>query len=267
MPQSSILSERDLARTYDGGDYDDAWTTVNQYRRAVAYHRDRPDAGTAEIMRVSGASRVAVESWITDGGTPAVVQGLNTAHGYRWLDLDYDELTPLNILVAQVFSSGTITERNWMPVFTVADPDGSMVATALELMGVGSQIDGDADPEGMTRLVPASDGAILGRVLSALGAPVGSKTGRDDLSLPDYLEAAPDSVRERFVCRYLENRAKPTDGVALIITEERPRAFQEELAELIESVAGHEAWVVGSGVMVGGEAARALDLEPAATTG
>lgn len=264
MSQESIIDERDLARTYDGGDYQDAWQTVKQYRRAVAYHRDRPDAGLAEIMRVSGADRVAVESWISDGGTPAVVQGINTAHERRWLNIDADGLTPLNILVAQVYSSGTIAARNWQPMFSVADPDDSMVATALELMGVGWNADPDAGDGDRVQLTPAADGAVLGRVLAALGAPVGSKADADDVSLPDYLEAAPDSVRKQFARIYLENRAKPASSGTLWIREDRPREYQESLATLIESVAGHDAWVVDSGVMIDDAAARTLGLSAVA---
>jgi len=55
---AGLVTEREFARTYDGDDYDDAWEAVEQYRRAITYHADNPDAGIGELV-------------IDDGGTPA----------------------------------------------------------------------------------------------------------------------------------------------------------------------------------------------------
>ncbi|OLZ41421.1 hypothetical protein A6E15_10665 [Natrinema saccharevitans] len=109
------MTEPEFARTYDGGAYDDAWAAVKQYRRVIAYHRDNPDAGIAELMRISGAPRNSVVSWIDDGATPLVTQGLYKAHDYKLLEVDYDEITPLNILVAAALSAGRSTPETTSP--------------------------------------------------------------------------------------------------------------------------------------------------------
>ncbi|QCS42643.1 hypothetical protein [Natrinema versiforme] len=258
----ALVTEQALARTYDGGDYDDVWEVVNQYRRAITYHADNPKAGIGEIVRVADASRVSVQSWIDDGATPSVVQGLYTAHEYDWIGVTYEDLTPLNILAASVYSSGTISIHNWHPTFSVDDIENSLVLNALELIGVGHQdVETGADQSGPA-VRPATDAAVLGRVLSVLGVPAGSKATPDDLSLPWYLEEAPESVRKRFVDIYLENRAHPKpDSAGLQISESRPRSYREELAELIESVAGESVTATDSTVMISADAARALGLE------
>ncbi|QCC59435.1 hypothetical protein NP511_13545 [Natrinema thermotolerans] len=260
MPDAHV-TEPEFARTYDGGAYDDAWAAVKQYRRVIAYHRDNPDAGIAELMRISGAARNSVVSWIDDGATPLVAQGLYKAHDYKLLGVDYDEITPLNILVAAALSAGTIDARNYQPTFTVESLENSLVVNSLELIGVGSQElengTGDAPTVG-----PAADAAIIGRALHVLGVPLGSKTNAGELSLPSYLEDAPDAVRKRFVDIYLENRGQPhVDNAGLAIKEDRPRTYQEQLASLIESVAGESVTVADSGVMVSADAARALGFE------
>jgi len=147
---AGLVTEREFARTYDGGDYDDAWEAVEQYRRAITYHADNPDVGIGELVRISGATRVSVQSWIDDGGTPAAVQGLYTAHKHRWIGVTYDEITPLNVLAAYVYSSGTISSHNYHPSFTLADGD-SMVTNTLELMDIGYR---DIERPGRTEIRP-----------------------------------------------------------------------------------------------------------------
>jgi len=134
---AGLVTEREFARTYDGDDYDDAWEAVEQYRRAITYHADNPDAGIGELV-------------IDDGGTPAAVQGLYTAHKHRWIGVTYDEITPLNVLAAYVYSSGTISSHNYHPSFTLADGD-SMVTNTLELMDIGYR---DIERPGRTEIRP-----------------------------------------------------------------------------------------------------------------
>jgi len=257
----ALVTERQFARTYDGGDYDDAWAAVQQYRRAITYHRDHPEAGTAKVMRVSGAPRNSVVSWINDGATPLVVQGLHTAYDYNILEIDYSDITPLNVLVAASLSSGTIDARNHQPMFTVDSLENSLVVNSLELVGVGYQ-ELETGTGEAPNIAPADDAAVLGRVLEALGVPIGGKTDANELALPPYLEDAPIAIRRQFVDIYLENRGQPkADSDGLAIKEDRTQAYQEQLASLIESVAGESVTVADSGIMVSADAARALGFE------
>ncbi|SDD59890.1 protein of unknown function [Natrinema hispanicum] len=102
----------------------------------------------------------------------------------------------------------------------------SHVIDAIELAGVDYLVvDGREGRADEAR--PTEDASVLGRVLAVLGAPVGPKTDTR-LSLPDYLEGAPDDVRETFVYSYLENRAIEHDGKAtLTVREDRNRDYAE----------------------------------------
>lgn len=262
MTDSDVLvTEEDFARTYDGGTYDEAWPKVNQYRRVITYQTDNPDAGTGELMRVSGAAHDHVVSWATKDATPSVIQGLYKAHGYNLISVTYDEITPLNVLVANAISSGSINSHNYRPTFTVSSLENSMVVNSLELIGVGYQTM-DSPNSSNPLIGPEKDAAVLGRVLSVLGVPVGRKTEIEDISLPQYLEDAPASVRKRFVDIYLQNHGLPKhDSAGLQIKEDRPQSYREELADLIASVAGETVTVTDNGVMVSVDAVRALGLE------
>lgn len=165
------------------------------------------------------------------------------------------------MLVANVYSGGTI-HTNYTPKFTLND-DGhdATVIKALELAGSGYRTEESGTSQAV---VPGEDAIALGRVLTVLGAPMGRKTEIEGLSLPWYLDDAPESVRKRFVDSYLENRAltdPTTDSIQIM--EDRSQSYREELAELIESVTGERVTVGDESVTLSAEASRALGYERA----
>ena len=261
MPDESLVTERALARTYDGGYYTDGWTAVEQYQRAVAYAR-RNDAGSGATASALELPRSRIRSWVDGDGKPDPVRAIDTALEYGWLDCDYSdpEFSGLNTLVANVFSSGSITRRDYRPSFALNHHgDHSHVIDALELANVSYRVISDRD--GRTDEVrPAEDSPILGRVLSVLDAPVGPKADQH-LTLPAYLEDAPADVKETFVYAYLENRAVDHDAKdTLTILEKRNRSYLESLAELIESVAGERVELGEKNIVISADAARSLGI-------
>ncbi|OVE84317.1 hypothetical protein [Natronolimnobius baerhuensis] len=259
---TSLVSEPDFAATYDGGAYDDAYTAVDQYRRVRTYQADNPDKGYTAISNALGLPTGRVRSW-TDGKTPNVVAGLRTARDREWLEVGYDDeqFTALNALVANVYSGGSIL-KNWQPTFVLNERGyHSHVIDALELAGVGHTVHEEADEVSGPVVRPGDDGAILGRVLHVLGAPLGKKSELEDFALPWYLEDAPVDVRELFVHSYLANRAyKDSSSDSVQIIEERPNGYREALATLIESVAGEPVRAGEASVTISADAARALEL-------
>lgn len=234
----SLVTERALARTYDSGYHADAWDVVEQYRRAVSY-ANRHDVGSSAAASALDLPRSRLRPWIDGDSVPDPVRAIDTAREYGWLECGYDDpaFAGLNALVANVFSGGSIAERNYAPTFALNHRgDDSHVVDACELAAVDYRVlerEGRAD-----ELRPTADGTVLGRVLAVLGAPVGPKADQQ-LSLPSYLEDAPAETRETFAYAYLENRAIEHDGKAtLTIRERRNRAYLEALAELLNSVAG-----------------------------
>ncbi|MFC7232182.1 hypothetical protein ACFQMM_13760 [Saliphagus sp. GCM10025308] len=237
MTDRIFVTDEELARTFDGGAYEDAFEAVEQYRKATRYaskHNVKSGATASALDLPRGRLR----TWIDDGGAPDAVNAIETARSKGWLNLEYDDrrFDALNALVANVFSGGSIEKKYYQPSFALnRRGQDSHVIDALELTGVDYRIvdnrSGRAD-----EVRPTEHGTVLGRVLVTLGAPTGSKT-EGELELPAYLDGAPDDIRRLFVACYLENRAH-AHGSILKFREERSSAYLQDLAALIEDVAG-----------------------------
>ncbi|MFP8957157.1 hypothetical protein ACLI4Y_10535 [Natrialbaceae archaeon A-CW3] len=249
MTDRAFVTDRDLARTFDGGAYDDAYEIVEQYRKATRYASKHGVKSSATASALD-LPRNRLRTWIDDDGAPDVVNGINTARRYGWLNVTYDDrkFTALNALVANVFSGGSIAEQYYRPSFALNHRgEDSHVIDALELADVDYQLVTDR-PGRADEARPTKDGTVLGRVLVTLGAPIGPKA-HQTLSLPEYLEDAPEDVRRLFVSCYLENRGH-RHGSILKFREERSRAYLDELAALIEDIAGGSVTVSEKNVTI-----------------
>ncbi|AGB31627.1 hypothetical protein Natpe_1738 [Natrinema pellirubrum DSM 15624] len=254
----------DTLQTYNDGNYDDAWRAVQQYRHVTSFSRDHPEEGYASIATALKLPKTRVRSWIDADKTPSVVTGLYTARDRNWIDLttNDDQLIPLNVLIANVYSGGMIATDHWQPVFTLNEAGfESECITALELAGVGYTVRKEDNENRGPSVRPGEDGAILGRVMHVLGAPVGQKSQDEELSLPRYLEAAPLEVRTQFVRSYLRNRSVTKESGSIQIIEARPHSYREELADLIESITGERVTVGERSVTVSAAAVEKLGLE------
>ncbi|MFC7214576.1 hypothetical protein ACFQO4_10875 [Saliphagus sp. GCM10025334] len=256
MTDSVFVTEEDLARTFDGGAYEDAFEIVEQYRKATRY-TSKHDVKSGATASALDLPRSRLRTWIDEGGAPDAVNCIEAARRHGWLNLEYGDskFDALNALVANVFSGGSIARENYTPTFALnRHGDESHVIDALGLAGVDYDLlerTGRAD-----EARPTTDGRVLGRVLASLGAPVGSKAD-NELELPAYLEDAPDDVRRLFVVCYLENRAHAHRSI-LKFREERSRAYLEDLAALIEDVAAGPVTVSEKNVNISKAAAENL---------
>lgn len=255
----TLIDERALARTYDPPSYTDPWVSVEDYRRVMAYASRNSSKGSGAVASAMDLPRGRIRPWL-DGGEPDAVRAIDAAREHGWVNVAYDDaaFTALNTLVANVFSGGSIAERNYSPSFALNHRgEDSHVIDALELAGVEYQFVADRDGRG-DESRPTTDGTVLGRVLAVLGAPVGPKA-EQDLTLPTYLKDAPTSVREQFVFAYLENRAVEHEGKATLkVREERNRDYLEGLANLIDDVAGGGVQFSERDIVVSADAAREL---------
>lgn len=220
-----ICSERTFARTYGP----DAWTTIKQYRQATTLRESNPEMARAEIARRVSRPASAVRGWLAEGKTPTPVRGLEIATEREWIDIDPSTETfrVLNNLVAWIFAGGSISVETSSPHFSADDP--LSVATLDHLLTVEDieyrirDVDGGAD-----EVVPGDDGAILGRVLTALGAPTGSKADQSDLTLPSYLAQVTPSRRRDFAAVYVFNRCL-RQGQTVYLSEARRERYTREL--------------------------------------
>jgi len=257
MTDRVFVTERELAGTFDGGAYRDAYEIVNQYRQSTRY-ASRKNVKSAATANALDMPRGRLRTWIDDGGAPDAVNCIETARRHGWLNVTYEDeqFAPLNALVANVFSGGSITKRNYTPSFALnSRKTDSHVIDALDLVGTAHQLvmdrDGRAD-----EARPEEDASALGRVLHVLGAPLGEKkTGR--LQPPLYLEGAPDDVRRLFVVCYLENRAQK-HGNILTFREDRSRGYLESLADLIADVGDGRVRISEKNVIISKQATENL---------
>ncbi|WP_137284564.1 homing endonuclease associated repeat-containing protein [Halorussus salinisoli] len=257
---NEVVTPEAFARTYNNQSYDDPWTAVEQYHRVKAYTADHPNKGSTAVANALDLPRSRIRPWMEDDARPDCLRGIQTAEEYGWLPLTVDAsvFPAFNTLVAWIFSSGSIDEDRVVPSFVVDNEAAkARVTKTLADLGLDARTVREGDHSRATELVPASDASILGRILTALGAPHGKKIR--DLELPSYLGAAPPSVRDEFVDVYLLNRGQTRDETDTItVHEERSSEYLEELAALFRQISGGTISVSGQNVIISAEAARNL---------
>lgn len=246
------LAER-FARTYGGPESRDGWTRVEEYRRVRRFVAAEPDLGSSAVATAVELPRSRIRSWVDGDGRPDPVRGLQIAHGYGWLGHDWStrRSRALNVLVAWVFSGGSVTEGSYVPSFTVADAlTRETLRTALDAVGLQARTERADDGDRATELVPTEDASILGRVLVAWGAPAGPKNERIDLSLPTYLWDAPEEIRLDFARTYILNRGHVrADRMTfpVQVTEHRSPEYRDQVLKLFRDVADDPSAVRASG--------------------
>lgn len=256
-----FATERELANTYASRSYDTAYQRVLLYRKVQRAKTRHPEKGSHALATKLEVDRNAIREWVDGESVPTPVRAIQIADRHGWLAIDYDSpaFEPLNRLVAWVFSGGSINAEANVPVFVInGSSDANALRDDLDTLGVGHTTLHADDPDRSSEIQPAEDGAILGRVLALLGAPVGSKAGAD-LSLPAYLDDAPEWVRRDFVDVYLSNRGqRHPDKATMTLRETRSQAYLQSLATLLREVSGESVTVSEQNVILSADATRAL---------
>lgn len=262
---------RRFARTYGGPESRDGWTRVREYRRVRAFVSRNPELGSSAVASALDLPRSRIRAWVDRDGRPDPVRGLETATAHGWLDRAFETATAraLNVLVAWVFSGGSVSDGSYVPSFTFGDAlTRETLRTALGVLDLDTRTERDDDGARATELVPAEDASILGRALVAWGAPVGSKNERTALSLPTYLPDAPEQVRLDFARTYILNRGHVRSDrmtFPVQVTEYRSPEYRDQVIQLFRDVAEEPSAVRASGqrtVWLDPEASDRLYLPP-----
>lgn len=226
---------RRLSETYTGGRYTDPWESVEEYFDVLEYTARFPNKGSAAVANALELPRSRIRPWMDDGSRPDPVRAVQVAEEREWLDLDWEStpFTGLNVLVAWIFSSGSLGEHYYTPQFHVTDETLLVLETALDAANAPPHTIErvDDDRRGMEVHI-TEHRTIFGRFLHILGAPVGPKNQQTHIELPPYLANAPEAARLQFARTYVWHRGtsrpdKPTRPVQ--ITEERPAQYRKEL--------------------------------------
>lgn len=234
-----LLAEEDLLRTYpeDGNPIE----TVDQYREALELRNADPNRSRASISRAVGRPSSTLRRWLVDDSKPAVIKALETANERGWIPLHADDraFESINPLLAWIYAGGLINPETFEPSLTINTRLQRAVAgPLLEHLNIEwRSIREERTEERTHELRPRAGGAVLGRVLYALGAPKGRKT-EQDISLPAYLDHVSPHHRRVFARVYLLHRGAPAneDGFSLTVQEERRAQYFHELQSLFEDV-------------------------------
>jgi hypothetical protein len=235
---------RALTETYTTRSDAGVWGLVEQYRHVTDYAEDHPDAGSQAVASALDLPRDRIRPWLA-GARPDPVRAIETAADNGWLDVGWrsETLAALTVLVAWTFSGGSIDARNYQPAWTWDRRTRDDLASALRRLGLAPQTRNAGADDRATELLPARDGAVLGRLLVALGAPAGGTSPDDSPPLPAYLAAddCPYHLRLDFARVVVRNRGverpdRPTRPVSF--AERRSRAYHRRLRRLLGDVAG-----------------------------
>ncbi|KYH24509.1 hypothetical protein HAPAU_34920 [Halalkalicoccus paucihalophilus] len=268
MPDDSLASPKDLARTYNSRSYADPWELVEDYWRVVDYAARNTTLGSSALASRLDLPRSRIRPWVRKPDAerkpsrPDPVRAIQVAEGHNWIPARYDSKTfpALSQAVAWIFSGGSIDTERFVPLFTVGgESDLADLDALLEELGVGCTVCREAENSRGAEYRPAQDASVLGRVLSLLGAPTGTKNADAAITLPAYLEGAPESIRREFIDVYLRNRGHRYDHKATIhFREERSTDYLDALAALIADVSGERVTRSDRNVIVSADAVRAL---------
>jgi len=258
--QPPFVTERALANTYASHSYKTAYDRVLLYRKVQRATTRNPNKGSQALATQLGVSRNAIREWVDGDAVPEPVQAIQTADRRGWLAIDHADaaFAHLNRLVAWVFSGGRSTPSAGCRCSS-RGPTPTLPTCATRSTRSASAPRPSATTRGCVYGDPAGrDAAVLGRVLSVLGAPVGAKADAD-LALPRYLDAAPERVRQDFVDVYLANRGqRHPDKATMTLRETRSRRYLDSLAALLRDVSGESVTVSEQNVVLSADATRAL---------
>jgi hypothetical protein len=258
-----LVTPEAFARTYAPKGYADAWDCVGDYWRVMDEAAKHPSLKSHALSQRTDLPRGRVRSWTDDGSRPDVIRGLDVAEELGWFAESFHDPTirALNVLVAGVFSGGSIATETRAVSFTIDGEETEQIRSALRTAGLNTRESHEESESRATELLPRKHGTVLGRYLSAAGAPVGEKNARADLHLPAYLDRAPLTIKADFVSIYVANRGVEHVGKATTpLLEQRSPAFRQELAELIADVSGERVTAGESSVILSADASRALGI-------
>lgn len=231
------LTEQSLARTYRSS-YDDAYEVILDYRRVQSYQESHPDAGSYKLANALELPRGRIRGWM-DETTPDALSGVRRAQELGWFDIDTNDpadpfLRAFIRLLAGIYAGGSIRSSGWTPHWTINGPI-NQIEQALDTLGLEYRKTHVQDTRRATELVPRSDGSLLGRSLSVLGAPTQSKNNSSIDSLPAYLFELPIEIQREFVNIYIIYR-QSGDSQTISLQEDRADSYHRDLADLVSSV-------------------------------
>ena len=239
-----ILTKRELAQTYDTDSIPGPWEIVQQYNEAYRRRTSSSESDWAIAKQLSPDHTSRVYDWLARDKQPQVVETVETAIEFRYVPLyaDTKQFLMLNRLVAWIFAGGSISEDRYTPRFSLdrAELLTPLIQQTFDNFEIGySSYERTTQGRGI-EIEPNTSPVLIGRILSALGAPTGEKTSHSLLHLPAYLLHTSSRIRYEFAAVYLLNRGTPSTENAntawLSVQEERSPTYSHQLAKFFSGL-------------------------------
>lgn len=176
------------------------------------------------------------------------------------MDPNSRQFRGVNALLSWVYSGGSVLEKTKVPYITVhSDADEVLLKRAGSWAGVDIDMARSGGDGRAREFRTGEHGSIFSRFLLVLGAPLGDKNPRNEITLPDYLDKSPPRVRREFLQIYLRNRGnlKP-DTNLLRIRENRSEGYLQSLARLFKNETGESVSVSDKNVILSVAATKAV---------
>jgi len=248
-PTDQPFLYRRLAETYSNRGSVGAWERVEQFRRVEEYRTRNPNKKSQAIATALDLPRSRIRPWVDGNSRPDPVRAIGTMERRNWDNLAWrgDTLAALNVLLAWIYSGGSIDVKRYVPGFTTTGRTHQDLIHAADELGITFGSRHEDEESRATELVPSKDASIFGRLLVALGAPIGSKSDRDSPSLPDYLQHpdCPYHLGLDFARVAVRNRGtkrpdRPNHPVQL--TEQRSEDYSRSFRTFLGDIVGdHDA--------------------------
>jgi hypothetical protein len=232
-----------LAKTYEGGYHDDPWELVEQHRRVMEYTAEHPQKGSSAVANALNVPRSRIRPWMESDSKPDPVRAVEIAEANDWLDFSFGEpsFNALNVLVAWIFASGSITVDIYRPGFIVDNPQQEhCLQNSFSTVGITEvRRTRTKTRKRATEIFPTQHASVLGRLLYVLGAPVGTKHSERDFSLPEYLTDAPWDTKFEWARTFVWLRSTAVENgseLTIQIREERSESYQTEMRGFLNSL-------------------------------
>jgi hypothetical protein len=223
-------TERAFASTYRENE------SPGGYRYLQLYEQVRDSDKTAHklMKQIDDLTLSSAQSW-DRGSRPYVARGTEKARELGWITPPAEGKTTLALtsLVSWSFARASIRSDTYYPAFTIASCEQRRhfeeIADTLDLSYKFIREGGSNQPPSEAR--PADNSAILGRVLSVLGAPLGKKSESNHL-LPTYLYYSFLHAR-RFIETWCKHYASGDEKLTITVPPRLGERFADGLEILL----------------------------------
>ena len=223
-------TERALASTYRRTQTPRGYRSVQLYNEVVESNQSR----TALANQYPDLTEAMIQSW-RRGHKPYAQRALTTARELGWLTPapESEIASGLTALLAWIMARGSVRPDTHYPIFPIESPAEQTLLEELgDELGIPFHVvRREDDTKRSTEMRPSEHGALLGRVLRTLGAPLGRK-GPNSCLPPVYLYQY-TSHATRFIDTWRQLYASDDEDFQMTVPKRLGDQFSKSFEKLL----------------------------------